>query len=134
MDPGWIGRGGEMDRGDGFKGRQFTAEVILWAVRWYLMFPISYRDLAAHRQSAHAHGRQEPSLSKGGRGDQERRRTLAPFSSPAMQVSDGCVCQGLSQPTWRTSFFKLTLRGFPPDGWREKQRERRGQGWPQGRR
>jgi transposase, IS6 family len=34
-----------MDRGDGFKRRQFTAEVILWAVRWYLMFPISYRDL-----------------------------------------------------------------------------------------
>jgi transposase-like protein len=28
-----------------FKGRQFTGEVILWAVRWYLMFPISYRDL-----------------------------------------------------------------------------------------
>ena len=28
-----------------FKGRQFTAEVILWAVRWYLMLPISYRDL-----------------------------------------------------------------------------------------
>jgi transposase-like protein len=28
-----------------FKGRQFSAEVILWAVRWYLMFPVSYRDL-----------------------------------------------------------------------------------------
>ncbi len=28
-----------------FKGRQFAAEVILWAVRWCLMFPISYRDL-----------------------------------------------------------------------------------------
>jgi transposase-like protein len=28
-----------------FKGRQFTAKVILWAVRWYLQFPISYRDL-----------------------------------------------------------------------------------------
>jgi hypothetical protein len=28
-----------------FKGRQFAAEVILWAIRWYLMFPISYRDL-----------------------------------------------------------------------------------------
>src|SRR3712207_3241176 len=27
------------------KGRQFTAEVILRAVRWYLLFPISYRDL-----------------------------------------------------------------------------------------
>jgi transposase, IS6 family len=33
-------------QGQAFKGRQFTAEVILWAVRWYLMFPISYRDLA----------------------------------------------------------------------------------------
>src|SRR3984885_10591904 len=28
-----------------FKGRQFTADVILWAVRWCLQFPISYRDL-----------------------------------------------------------------------------------------
>src|SRR3712207_3542634 len=32
-------------QGQSSKGRQFTAEVILWAVRWYLMFPISYRDL-----------------------------------------------------------------------------------------
>jgi transposase-like protein len=32
-------------QGQSFKGRQFTAEVILWAVRWYLMFPVSYRDL-----------------------------------------------------------------------------------------
>jgi IS6 family transposase len=28
-----------------FKGRQFTAEIILWAVRWYLQFSISYLDL-----------------------------------------------------------------------------------------
>ena len=34
-----------MVQGKDFKGRQFTAEVIPWAVRWYLMFPISYRDL-----------------------------------------------------------------------------------------
>ena len=27
-----------------FGGRHFTADVILWAVRWYLQFPISYRD------------------------------------------------------------------------------------------
>jgi transposase-like protein len=27
------------------EGRGFTAEVILWAVRWCLMFPISHRDL-----------------------------------------------------------------------------------------
>jgi transposase, IS6 family len=32
-------------QGQVFKGRQFAAEVILWAVRWYLMFPVSYRDL-----------------------------------------------------------------------------------------
>ena len=40
--------GGEGDGGSGvasFKGRPFTGEVILWAVRWYLMFPVSYRDL-----------------------------------------------------------------------------------------
>jgi hypothetical protein len=34
-----------MGLGNSFKGRQFTAEVILWAVRWCLMFPVSYRDL-----------------------------------------------------------------------------------------
>jgi transposase-like protein len=34
--------------GDGaFRGRHFTASVILWALRWYLAFPISYRELAA---------------------------------------------------------------------------------------
>ena len=41
---GW---GGKVMRGrkTPFKGRQFTAEVILWAVRWYLMVPVSYCDL-----------------------------------------------------------------------------------------
>ncbi len=28
-----------------FRGFRFPAEVILWAVRWYLQFPVSYRDL-----------------------------------------------------------------------------------------
>jgi transposase, IS6 family len=28
-----------------FRGFRFPAEVILWAVRWSLQFPISYRDL-----------------------------------------------------------------------------------------
>jgi IS6 family transposase len=32
-------------QGQAFKGRQFASEVILWAVRGCLMFPISYRDL-----------------------------------------------------------------------------------------
>jgi transposase, IS6 family len=35
----------KQDNKNPFKGRQFTAEIILWAVRWYLRFPISYRDL-----------------------------------------------------------------------------------------
>ena len=34
-------------RGGSFKGRHFTSEVILWVLRWYLAFPISYRDLAS---------------------------------------------------------------------------------------
>jgi transposase-like protein len=28
-----------------FRSFRFPAEIILWAVRWYLQFPISYRDL-----------------------------------------------------------------------------------------
>ena len=32
-------------RNQSFKGRQFTAEVILSAVRWHLTLPIRYRDL-----------------------------------------------------------------------------------------
>ena len=31
------GDAGGVTQGKAFKGRQFTAEVILWAVRWYLM-------------------------------------------------------------------------------------------------
>ncbi len=37
--------GAAVGRKRAFKRRQFTAEVILWAVRWYLIFPISHRDL-----------------------------------------------------------------------------------------
>src|SRR4051812_5064956 len=33
------------DAARAFPGFRFPAEVILWAVRWYLQFPISYRDL-----------------------------------------------------------------------------------------
>ena len=28
-----------------FRGFRFPAEIILWAVRWYLQFSLSYRDL-----------------------------------------------------------------------------------------
>jgi transposase, IS6 family len=43
----WGNRYGQgmRSRKNPFKGRQFTSEMILWAIRWYLQFPISYRDL-----------------------------------------------------------------------------------------
>ena len=28
-----------------FKGRHFEGEVVVWAVRWYCRYPISYRDV-----------------------------------------------------------------------------------------
>ena len=28
-----------------FKGRHFSGEVVLWAVRWYCRYGLSYRDL-----------------------------------------------------------------------------------------
>ena len=66
--------GGERPRcgqDQSFKGRQFTAEVILWAVRWYLMFPISYRDLELmlagprRRGGPHDHLPLDPGLCRG---------------------------------------------------------------------
>ena len=46
MERGWrVGLAVKHNNKNLFKGRQFTAEIILWAVRWYLQFPISYRDL-----------------------------------------------------------------------------------------
>jgi transposase, IS6 family len=41
----WEGLAVKQRNKNPFKGRQFTVEIILWAVRWYLQFPISYRDL-----------------------------------------------------------------------------------------
>ncbi len=35
----------EVRHDQAFKSRQFTTQVTLGAVRWYLMFPVSYRDL-----------------------------------------------------------------------------------------
>jgi len=28
-----------------FKGRQFERHIVLWGVRWYVAYPISYRQL-----------------------------------------------------------------------------------------
>ncbi len=36
--------GGERVMSD-FKGRHFEGEIVLWAVRWYCRYGVSYRDL-----------------------------------------------------------------------------------------
>ena len=32
-----------------FKGNQFEKEIILWGVRWYVAYPVSYRQLGEMR-------------------------------------------------------------------------------------
>lgn len=38
---GEVGEGGMID----FKGSPFEKEIILWGVRWYVAYPISYRQV-----------------------------------------------------------------------------------------
>ena len=38
-------REGECGRVSDFKGRHFEGEIVLWAVRWYCRYGVSYRDL-----------------------------------------------------------------------------------------
>ena len=35
-----------------FKGRHFQRDIILWAVRWYCKYGISYRELQVHASLA----------------------------------------------------------------------------------
>jgi IS6 family transposase len=39
---GWL-EGAELV--SAFKGRHFESEIVLWAVRWYCRYGVSYRDL-----------------------------------------------------------------------------------------
>ena len=58
-----------------FRGYRFPAEVILWAARWYLQFPISYRDLERMLADRGGIGEQNHSLGPAPVG---RARTAAP--------------------------------------------------------
>ncbi len=40
----WVDAGGSQAVSD-VKGRHFEGEIVLWAVRWYCRYGISYRDL-----------------------------------------------------------------------------------------
>ena len=38
-----------------FKGRHFRGEIVLWAVRWYCRYAVSYRDLEVARRRGRPH-------------------------------------------------------------------------------
>jgi transposase-like protein len=42
---GASGRSAGLAMGGAFKWRHFAGEIILWAVRWYCLYGISYREL-----------------------------------------------------------------------------------------
>ena len=48
-----------------FKGRHFRGEIVLWAVRWYCRYAVSYRDLEAMMTEARRRGRPLHDLSLG---------------------------------------------------------------------
>ena len=89
-----------MDRGDGFKGRQFTAEVILWAVRWYLMFshrlPRSRTDAPRPRRR----GRPHNDLSVGSRPIAEELEKR--IHRPHLRMSNG---------SWRVDETYVRVKG-----------------------
>src|ERR687893_2898401 len=47
LPPSSLPRAPSMTDARAFRGFRFPAKVVLWAVRWYLQFPVSYRDLEA---------------------------------------------------------------------------------------
>jgi hypothetical protein len=78
-----------------FKGRQFTAEVILWAVRWYLMFPISYRDLE---------------LMLLDRGVEVDHTTIFRCTRQRCQVAFRTRTRAAFSPSWASEITSLTSR------------------------
>src|SRR3954453_11729315 len=95
-----------------FRGFRFPAEVILWAVRWYLQFPISYRDLErmlADRGVVVDHTTMYRWVQHFAPELEERmRRHLRPCRGPwyvdetyTGSTGDGATCTGLSTlSTW----------------------------------
>jgi hypothetical protein len=43
---GWYGGSMPISPGNPFKGRHYSGEVILLAVRWYLRYPLAYEHVA----------------------------------------------------------------------------------------
>jgi transposase-like protein len=65
-----------------FRGFRFPAEVILWAVRWYLAFPVSYRDLERMLADRGRRGRPHDHVPLGPALRPRAREAAAPASAP----------------------------------------------------
>ena len=78
-----------------FKGSQFERDIILWGVRWYVAYPISYRQLEemmAERGVEVDHplgdGRDDDRAGRGrGRSSHRRRRGPTPGDSSACDAA-----------------------------------------------
>jgi hypothetical protein len=46
-----------------FKGRHFEGEIVLWAVRWYCRYGVSYRDLEQMGPDVRSGDREAPALA-----------------------------------------------------------------------
>ncbi len=66
-----------------FKGRHFEGEIVLWAVRWYCGYGISYRDLEQMLGSA-------ASLLI-------TRRSIAGFNDTPLRERSGCGGNGAAR-------------------------------------
>ncbi len=79
-----------------FKGRHFQRDIILWAVRWYCKYGISYREL------------QEMLAERGVNVDHSIDFT-AGFSVMRLKWKNGCAGTGVTLPIFaRGTWMKLT--------------------------
>ncbi len=84
-----------------FKGRHFQRDIILWAVRWYCKYGISYREL------------QEMLAERGVNVDHSTIYRWVQRYAPEME--NGCAGTGVTLPdlargTWMKTYVKVNGR------------------------
>ncbi|OKN80120.1 hypothetical protein AM469_006230 [Pseudomonas aeruginosa] len=76
-----------------FKGRHFQRDIILWAVRWYCKYGISYRELqemlAERGVKDRRHDRNQYSPSQAGMGHAQEGRSLILHRPGSIQRGNG---------------------------------------------
>ena len=102
-----------------FKGRHFRGEIVLWAVRWYCRYPVSYRDLEAmmtERGVAVDHSRSIVGCSVSrrrwrnvcaGSGAGHSRGVGASTRPTSRSVASGRICTGRGQAREHDRFLSL---------------------------